>query len=276
MQAEYKEAIKRIITFPIHNITIFMKISIITICYNRASTIADCIESVLCQKYHNIEYIVIDGGSNDGTVEIIEKYRDKLATFISEPDSGMYHALNKGISLATGEIIGILHSDDLYYCPNTINKVMAVFNQTKADLVYANGQYVDKKDTNLVRRIYKGKPFNKRYLRFGWIPLHTTIYVRRELFDKYGMYKTNYQIASDYGISLRWFMNDSIKKEFLNEWVVKMRLGGKSTTMSLQRQKSNEDLDIIKGFNLYGYFTLGFKIVRKIPQYIIPHVVRIK
>lgn len=253
-----------------------MKISIITICYNRADTIKDCIESVLSQQYHNIEYIIVDGGSTDGTVEIIEKYRDKLDAFVSEPDNGMYDALNKGISMATGNVIGILHSDDIYYCQNTLNKVMTVFKQTNTDLVYANGQYVDKNNVDKVRRIYPAKLFNKIDLHLGWVPLHTTIYVKKEVFEKYGLYKTNYQIASDYGISLRWFTNNEIKKEFLNEWVVKMRMGGKSTTSKLQKTKSAEDLQIIRKYNLLGYFTLGCKIGRKIPQYLLPLLIKIK
>lgn len=251
-----------------------MKISIITICYNTARTIKDAIESVLNQKYHNIEYIIIDGGSTDGTAEIISSYGHRLSHFVSEPDNGMYHALNKGIERATGDIIGILHSDDIFYCQNTLEKVMGVFKQSDADLIYANGQYVDQYDTSVVRRIYPSRPFKKRDLHFGWIPLHTTIYVRRQVFEKYGLYMTNFSIASDYGISLRWFLNDEIKKEYLNEWVVKMRMGGKSTTMSLQRTKSKEDLQIIKQFKLAGYFTLGCKIGRKIPQYLLPRIVK--
>ena len=252
-----------------------MKISIITIVYNNSECIEDCINSVLKQTYNNIEHIVIDGGSKDNTVEIINKYKDKISYFISEKDNGLYDALNKGIKAVTGDIIGILHSDDLFFYNDTLSNIVSVFEKSNADLVYAKGQYVDRTNINLVKRIYPSKPFKKIYLYFGWIPLHTTIYVKKEIFDNYGKYQTNYKIASDYEISLRWFFNDKIKKIFLNDWVVKMRLGGKSTTISLQKLKSNEDLKIISKYNLLGYFTLFCKIARKIPQYLIPKIFRI-
>lgn len=252
-----------------------MKISIITIVYNNSECIEDCINSVLKQTYPNVEYIIIDGGSKDNTVEIINKYKDKISYFVSEKDNGLYDALNKGIVAATGDIIGILHSDDLFFYDDTLSNIVSVFEKSKADIVYAKGQYVDRTNINLVKRIYPSKPFKKIYLYFGWIPLHTTIYVKKEIFDNYGKYQTNYKIASDYEISLRWFFNDKIKKIFLNDWVVKMRLGGKSTTISLQKLKSNEDLKIISNYNLLGYFTLFCKIARKIPQYLIPKIFRI-
>lgn len=252
-----------------------MKISVITIVYNNEDCIEECINSVLNQTYTNIEYIVIDGGSNDGTLDIIKKYKNKISYFISEKDNGLYDALNKGIKAATGDIIGILHSDDLFFYDDTLSNIVSVFEKSNADLVYAKGKYVDRTNINLVKRIYPSKPFKKIYLYFGWIPLHTTIYVKKEIFDNYGKYQTNYKIASDYEISLRWFFNDKIKKIFLNDWVVKMRLGGKSTTISLQKLKSNEDLKIISKYNLLGYFTLFCKIARKIPQYLIPKIFRI-
>ena len=252
-----------------------IKVSIITIVYNNQACIADCIQSVIDQSYPYIEHIVIDGGSTDGTQQQIEPFQEKLAYYQSEKDNGLYDALNKGILQATGDIIGILHSDDLYYAGDTIQKVVNAFRASGADLVHANGQFVAPEDTGTVKRIYPSKPYRKRYLRFGWIPLHTTIYVKRELYEKYGLYDESYSIASDYEISLRWFKNDEIKKYFLNEWVVKMRLGGKSTSAKLQKKKSLEDLDIIRRYNLPGYFTLAFKIARKIPQYLIPRLVQI-
>ncbi len=249
-----------------------MKVSIITIVYNNADCITDCLQSVFNQTYPNIEHIVIDGGSTDGTQQKIEPFKSQLAYYVSEKDHGLYNALNKGIQQATGDVIGILHSDDIFYKPETIEKIVTAFITSKADLVYANGMYVAKEAPNAVKRIYKAKPFKKRFLNFGWIPLHTTIYVKRSVFENYGVYNESYSIASDYDISLRWFKNNSIKKHFLNEWVVKMRLGGKSTTAGLQQKKSSEDLTIIKQYSLLGYWTLCFKIARKIPQYIIPRI----
>lgn len=249
-----------------------MKISIITIVFNNANYIKSCIESVLNQTYTNIEHIVIDGGSNDGTQKIIEPYIDKLGYYISEKDKGLYNALNKGIAIATGEIIGILHSDDLFYENTTIEKIVEVFKISKTDLLYANGLYVERENEENIKRIYKSKPFKRSYLNFGWIPLHTTIYVKKEIFKQYGLYDEAYSIASDYEISLRWFKNDKIIKEFLNHFVVKMRLGGKSTTLKLQKKKSYEDLKIMNKFKLFGLFTLFFKIVRKFKQYLLPKI----
>ncbi|MDD4969969.1 MAG: glycosyltransferase family 2 protein [Paludibacter sp.] len=249
-----------------------MKVSIITIVYNNQACIAACIQSVQDQTYNKIEHIVIDGGSTDGTQEEIEPFRDKLAYYKSEKDKGLYYALNKGIQQATGDIIGILHSDDLYYEHDTVQKIVEAYKKSGADMVYANGLYVDKTDTDKVMRIYPAKPFRSRYLHFGWVPLHTTIYVRREMFQKYGMYDIQYDIASDYEISLRWLTNKKIKTYFLNACVVKMRLGGKSTSASLQKKKSLQDLQIINKYKLEGAYTLGFKIARKIPQYIVPRL----
>jgi glycosyltransferase involved in cell wall biosynthesis len=251
-----------------------MKVSIITIVYNNQDCIQSCIESVLSQSYSNIEHIVIDGGSSDGTQAVIEPYLSKLGYYCSEKDSGLYNALNKGIKNATGDVIGILHSDDFYYDSNVIQNVADSFKESAADLVYGNGMYVTKKDTTTVKRIYKAKPYKKRYLAFGWIPLHTTIYVKKSVFESYGYYREDYAIASDYDISLRWFTNTNIKKVFLNKWLVKMRLGGKSTTAALQKRKSTEDFKIMKEFKFWSYVTLVFKIARKIPQYALPKFIK--
>ena len=249
-----------------------LKVSIVTVVYNNRAHITDCIESVLNQTYPHIEHIVVDGGSTDGTCEMVKPYLKFLGAFVSEPDKGLYDALNKGIGMATGDVIGVLHSDDLFYEPETVAKVVAEFGRSRADLVYANGMYVPRDDIWRIKRVYKAKPFFKYYMNFGWIPLHTTIYVRRELFEQYGLYDDSFAIASDYDISLRWFENPAIKKHFLDEWVVKMRLGGKSTSANLQKRKSTEDLVIIKRHHLIGLFTLACKISRKVPQYLWPRI----
>lgn len=253
-----------------------MKISIITTCYNRENTIATALESFRSQDYKNKELVVIDGASKDHSVEIINQYREDIATFISEKDTGIYNALNKGIANCTGDIIGILHSDDFFYDEKTLSAVAACFKNNNADIVYANGQYVSEEDLSRVKRIYKSDPFKAGYLPFGWIPLHTTIYVKREVFEKLGVYREDFRIASDYEISLRWFQDSSLKKVYLNRWVVKMRLGGKSTDMTQQKRKSSEDLKILKEKKLWGKTTLAFKIARKIPQYILPKLIQYK
>ena len=253
-----------------------MKVSIITIVYNNCSCIADCLHSVQDQTYKNIEHIVIDGGSTDGTQEQIQKHCKCVSYFKSERDKGLYDALNKGILQATGDIVGVMHSDDLFYEPDTVQKIVDAFKKSEADIVYANGLYVDRNNPQIIKRVYAAKPFRSRYLSFGWVPLHTTMYARRELFFKYGMYETQYDIAGDYEITLRWLTNKNIKSTYLNCNVVKMRMGGKSTSANLQKKKSGEDLDIINKYKLNGFFTLAFKIARKIPQYLVPRLLNNK
>ena len=251
-----------------------MKVSIITTCFNRENTIDKAIQSVLSQSYPNIEYIIVDGASKDGTMKIINRYKDQIDVVVSEPDSGMYEAFNKGIKAATGDIIGLLHSDDILYDSSTIEFIVSEFRKTNADLIYGNGMYITNDEPSKVKRIYPATHHRHYYLYFGWIPLHTTIYVKREIFEKYGLYDTSYSIASDYEISLRWFTNPSISKHFVDRYLVKMRLGGKSTSPSLQKKKSSEDFRIIQKYRLWWYVTLSFKIGRKIPQYILPYLQR--
>jgi glycosyltransferase len=250
-----------------------MRVSIVTIVYNNKECVSDCIESVLNQSYGNIEHIVIDGGSTDGTQQVIEKYRDSIAIYLSEKDNGLYDALNKGIKMASGDVIGILHSDDVFYDNHVVRDIANAFESSNADLVYANGVFVERDNPQKIKRVYSSSPFKKSNLLFGWIPLHTTIYVKSQVFKEYDLYNLDYSIASDYDISLRWFKNDKINKYFLDRYVVKMRLGGKSTTASLQRLKSEEDFQIIKKHKLPGLFTLFFKIGRKIPQYLKPYLI---
>ena len=247
-----------------------MKVSLITIVFNNKEHIAGCIRSVINQTYQNVEYIVIDGGSTDGTKEVIESFEERIAFFESGPDKGLYDALNKGIKLATGDIIGILHSDDLFHTDTIIEDVVKVFVSEFSDIVYGNGVYVDRDDVTKIKRIYSSSFFKNYYLKFGWIPLHTTIFVKRNVFEELGLYSLNYSIASDYDISLRWFRENSLKKVFLDKCLVKMRLGGKSTSLNLQKAKSLQDLAIIKKHNLWGVITLGFKLIRKVPQYLRP------
>lgn len=247
-----------------------MKVSIISIVFNNVEHIEDCIRSVKCQQYDDVEYIVVDGKSTDGTIEVVKRSMGIIDNYITERDRGLYDALNKGIRLANGDVIGILHSDDIFYNEDVIGDVVAKFRETNADLVYAKGIFVDRDNPNKIKRIYGSNNFKKWFLYFGWIPLHTTIFVRKEVFERSGLYDLKYSIASDYDISLRWFMDDNIQKGFLDKFIVKMRLGGKSTTLGLQKSKSRQDLEIIKKHHLWGWFTLFFKVARKIPQYLNP------
>jgi len=251
-----------------------MKVSIITVVYNNENNILKCINSVKNQTYKYIEHIIIDGDSNDKTVSLINKNLNSKILFQTEKDTGMYNALNKGIKKSSGDIIGILHSDDIFYSNTIIEDIVRNFKKSD-DIIYGNGMYFLNFNEN-ARRIYKSNIFSKFYLYFGWIPLHTTIFCRRNIFDNYGLYSEKYKISSDYEISLRWFFNKNINKKFYNKWIVKMQLGGLSTNLDNQKIKSTEDYEIIKKFKLLGIITLFFKILRKVPQYLIPKIIKYK
>ena len=245
-----------------------MKVSIVTVVYNNKDFISKAIESLNKQTYRPIEHVLIDGGSNDGTQEMIRPYLNKIDYFISEKDSGIYNALNKGISKCTGDVIGILHADDFYPTNDVISEVIDAFNSNETDIVYGVGQFVDRERPNLIRRRYGSKPFKKYFLYYGWIPLHTTMFVKRDIYEKFGLYDEKYKISSDYEASLRWFTNSKITTFYLDKILIHMRLGGASTRLYLQFYKSYEDLQVIRRYGLMSIFTLFAKITRKIPQYI--------
>jgi len=204
------------------------KISIITVSYNSYGTIADTINSVLAQTYPDIEYIVIDGASSDRTKDIVTSFGQRISRFISEPDKGLYDAINKGIRLATGDIIGILNSDD-FFCNNTvIEKVVESFRENEIDAVFGDVQFVDTVTTSKVVRYYSSKHFKTTRFRFGFMPAHSSFYVKRELFEKLGYYKTDYKIAADYELLIRFLYINKIRYKYLEMPFVSMRMGGVS------------------------------------------------
>ena len=244
-------------------------ISIITAVYNNKEFIEDAINSVLTQSYPNIEYVVIDGGSTDGTLDIIKKYDKKISKWISEPDSGIYDALNKGIKLSTGDIIGFLHSDDIFADYNVIEKIAGKFNLANVDAVYSDLVYVSKSNTNKIIRCWKTGKFLEKSLKFGWMPPHPTLFVRRSLYETHGLFDIGLKIASDYDMTLRLLKNNSGSIVYLNEVLVKMRLGGRSNK-SLKNilRKSSEDYKALKKNNFsFPAFTLLLKNIRKLKQF---------
>lgn len=253
-----------------------LKISVITIVFNGVRNIEDCIKSVLAQTYENIEHILVDGGSTDGTSDIVKKYQDHIAVAICERDNGLYDALNKGILASTGDLIGVLHSDDLFYSSQVLQMVGRAFSENRIDVLYGDGVYCKPNDPNAIKRIYPGGRYKKYKLFLGWMPLHTTMFIRREVFVKHGLYDKNFEIAGDYDVCLKWFFDDSLIKYYLKLNIVIMRIGGRSTVMHLQKKKSTEDLVIIKRHKLWGFITLFFKIGRKVPQYLYPYFTRKK
>lgn len=245
-----------------------MKVSIITSCFNREATIADTIRSVLAQTYSDIEYIVIDGASKDGSLAVINQYKDQIATIVSEPDHGMYEGVNKGLRRATGDIVGLMHSDDFFYAPDTVAHIVRLFEQTGADLVYGNGLFVDATDTNKVVRNWISGQYSKAKMRRGWLPLHPTVYVRRECFERLGLYDESFKIAADSDWLVRYMYEGNLKIAYLDEYIVRMRMGGLSTDPERMKQKWAEDLRMYRSHGFSPYWALGCKIASKIPQFI--------
>ena len=204
-----------------------LTVSIITVVYNNVKFIGDAIESVLTQDYPYIEYVVIDGGSDDGTLDIIEKYRDKISVFISEKDSGIYDALNKGIQNSSGDFITILHSDDLFSNPYVVSNMINKISDSNAEICFSDLVIINK-DTSKILRYYKVYFFNIWLFKIGWMPPHPTFFIKKSLFCEFGLYSLNYKLASDFDFLVRIFYNREIKWFYLNQVNVKMRSGGAS------------------------------------------------
>jgi len=219
-----------------------MKISIITVCFNSEKTIGDTIRSVVSQTHRDIEYIVVDGGSSDGTPGIIRSFGDKVARWTSEPDGGLYDAMNKGLSMATGEALGFLHSDDIFADPTVISCVASSMLQQKTDSVYGDIQYVDQMDSEKILTYRKSGNYHRYKFWFGWSPPHPTFYMKRSLYEKYGGFDTNFSIAGDYDAMLRYLVRFRISSYYDPGIRVRMRVGGVSNrTMKNVRKKWAED-----------------------------------
>jgi glycosyltransferase len=245
-----------------------MKVSLITTCYNRVHSIQDTIESVLNQDYDNIEYIIIDGASTDGCVDIFNSYKGRISTLVSEPDTGIYNAINKGIQLATGDIVGVLHSDDVFFSNHVISSIVSAFQQNEADLVYGNGLFVNLKTQRIVRNWVSGNFRPNKILR-GWLPLHPTVYIRRVLIEKHGLYDESYKISADSEFLLRYIHGLHLTIYYINEYFVRMGMGGASTSFSQTLLKWKEDKRVYQQHGLKPYWlALSGKILSKIPQFI--------
>ena len=237
-----------------------MKITIITVVFNGAKYIRSAIQSILSQDYDNIEYIVIDGGSIDGTVDIVKEYQDKISVFISEPDEGIYDAMNKGIALATGNVIGILNSDDFYIDEFVIEKVVKEFDEKGVDSVYADLVFVSPNNLEKTIRYYDSNHFNPSRFAYGWTPAHPTFFVKKEIYDKYGVFRTDFKIAADFDILARFLYTQKISYSYMQEVLVKMRVGGVSTSFS---SIWINNIEALKACKNNGIKTNIFKILFK-------------
>ncbi len=244
-----------------------MKVSIITATYNNENTVEDTVLSVSSQTYKNIEHIIIDGNSSDNTIQIIKKHQDKIAKIISEPDKGIYDALNKGIKYASGDIICFLHADDIYADDTIIEKAVNLFSEKHTDSIYGDLQYVAKEDTGKIIRYWKSGEFTFSKLKKGWMPPHPTFLVRKEIYENCGVFDTNFKIAADYDLILRFLGKHKISTAYLPEVMIKMRIGGESNK-SLKNiiKKMKEDIKVLKKNKLGGWQTVIMKNIIKVPQ----------
>ena len=245
-----------------------MKVTIITSCYNRKATIGGAIDSVLTQDYPDIEYIVVDGASTDGSLDVIRSYDGRIAKVISEPDHGMYEAINKGICAATGDIVGLLHSDDFFYDEHVISRVVRRLEETGADFLYGNGLFVDSENTEKVIRNWIGGTYRTWKVRHGWLPLHPTCYIKRDAMMKRGLYNETYKIAADSDFLLRYLMGGDLTVTYLDEYIVRMRMGGLSTDSGRRKQMWKEDIRVYHSHGINPIVAKIEKMMWKVPQFV--------
>lgn len=216
-----------------------MKVSIITVCLNSADTIEDAIQSVLSQTYKNIEYIIVDGGSTDGTLEIINKYRNRIAKFVSEKDRGIYDAMNKGIKLAAGEIIGTLNSDDFYASNDVIYNIVQQIETQNADALWGDLVQVSRNNPSRGLMFWRSSPYKEGKFKNGWLPPHPTLFVRKKIYNQHGLFNLDFGTAADYELMLRFLEKYKIQGTYLPEILVKQRLGGASNRSIIRLIKSH-------------------------------------
>jgi glycosyltransferase len=246
-----------------------MKLSIITATYNSAKTIANNVASVNEQTYDNIEHIIIDGASLDNTLDIIQTNSKRNLIIRSEPDKGIYDALNKGLALASGDIIGFLHSDDLFFSNQTIEKIVQAFSVSdRVDAVYGDLIFVNEKASHKVVRYWRSKPFTTKLLKKGWMPPHPTLFMRRQVYESHGLFNVNLKCAADYDYILRVFQDETLKFLYLPEIITKMQIGGVSTKGFVNIiNKKIEDYKVLKSNHIsYPLSVLLLKNTIKLPQ----------
>ena len=248
-----------------------LAISVVTVTWNCAQTLPDCLESVAQQNYSNREHIIIDGASTDGTIDIINQHISKITSFKSECDNGIYDALNKGIQLAKGDVIGFLHADDFYASKDVLSKIAQAFQNSSVCAVYGDLEYVSQTDTSKVIRRWQSNPFKQEDLCRGWMPAHPTLYVRREWYSKIGGFDISYRISADYLSILRLFTLPGFKSAYIPNVLVIMRLGGASNkSIKTIIKKTKEDWRALRscGFGMLGSLrAVAWKNLSKLSQF---------
>jgi glycosyltransferase len=246
-----------------------LKISVITAVYNRVATIGEALDSVRAQTWPDVEHVVVDGASTDGSLKLLQSRRGEFAVLVSEPDEGIYDALNKGIARASGDVIGLMHSDDLYADEHVLSDVATAFADPQVDAVYGDLEYVAKDDTSRVIRYWRSCQYSRQLLARGWMPPHPTLYLRRQVIARWGAYDASYEIAADYDAILRYFSRGGIRPAYVPRVLVKMRVGGESNR-SLARilKKSREDYRALRRNDVGGVIALTRKNLGKLGQFL--------
>jgi glycosyltransferase involved in cell wall biosynthesis len=246
-----------------------MKVSLITVVYNNKHFIEDSIRSVLIQNYSNIEYIIIDGGSTDGTLNIINKYKSHIDIIVSESDNGIYDAMNKGILKSSGDIIGFLNSDDFFTSSNIVSDIINIFDTNDISIVYANVSYVKKYDTNVILRNWISKKYHKNYFELGNVPAHPTFYVKKKIYIENEMFDTNLKFAADYDLMFRFLKIKNYPSFYYNQRIIKMRIGGATSKNIKNIIKQNIEIYNIWKMNSVSmpFYTFPLKLINKLKQY---------
>jgi glycosyltransferase involved in cell wall biosynthesis len=244
-----------------------MKISIITVCYNSAATLGDTLDSVAAQTHQTVEHIVVDGASTDDTNEIMDRHGSHVTKYISEPDHGIYHAMNKGVTLATGEVIGFLNADDIYADKGVLARVAEAMTRDNLDVLFGDAEFVSSNNTRRIVRRYRSNNFRPDRIGWGWMPAHPTLFLKRQIFERSGSFRTNYRIAGDFELVARIFQDASLRYRYLPEVLVRMRTGGISTgglrnTLLLNRE-------VLRACRENGIHTNVLKIMSKYPAKLI-------
>jgi len=241
-------------------------VSIITVVYNAQGTIRASIESVLSQRYAKTEYVIVDGASNDGTMSIVNEYRHRIAKIISEPDKGIYDAMNKGIEIASGDVIGILNADDIYENRDIISMIVREFESTKCDVVYGDLRIYRTIDPKRPWRKWKSGKMTRSKIARGWHPPHPATFVKKEVYRKYGSYDISFKIAADYEFMIRVLYCHELLPAYIPQYLVRMRAGGISSSgIKGTKKRIMEDYVVIRLYGL-NWLTLAMKVARKIPQ----------
>lgn len=250
-----------------------LKISVVTVCRNAEGTIEDTIRSMAGQTYSNAEHVIVDGASTDGTLDIIRKYESVISKWVSEPDQGIYDAMNKGLALAGGDVVGFLNADDVYAQPDILEIVAQHFGRGDIDACFGDVVFV-KDDLETIVRYYRSSDFSPKKLAYGWMPAHPALYLKKALYDKYGNFRTDYQIAADYELVVRLFGANRIRYRYVPEVFVKMRIGGVSTRNWKSSLVLNKE--IVRGCRENGVRTSLFRVFLKFPLKMLELFVRPK